>query len=141
MANLGKWNAAEAVTCVLFTELNGLANNAFSALSAAFANQTGLDIYCDVELLATFPTAPTMGNSMNLYLAPSIDDSNYGTDYGTCIPLAVFPLANVTSEQRVPAIVITLPPHSVKFRLENKSGQTLGNGAVRIARFDVNLNG
>lgn len=124
---------AAAITTLLSTELNALANNA-GALGVEYDNATNDYIYGLFELAATFGSNPTAGNTVDLYIIPAPDGTNYddatagasGAAPATCYA-GGFPLRAVTSAQKVPlglglAGGIPLPPCKFKIFLLNKSG-------------------
>jgi hypothetical protein len=93
---------------LLSTELNTLANNG-TALGSAFDNtvgQTG-DGYtlCDLELVVTFGTAPTINTGVSLWFLESQDGTNYEDgDNSTTpsrMPDVVFPVRAVNTAQRI----------------------------------------
>jgi hypothetical protein len=124
---------AAAISSIATTELNALANNA-GALGAEYDNSTGLYLYGLFELNVTFGTNPTAGNTVDLYLIPAPDGTNYddntaGASGAAPITTYVggFPLRAVTTAQKVPLslglTLINLPPTKFKAFLLNKSGQ------------------
>lgn len=122
---LGSQNGAT----VLSTDLNALANNAASALSAAIANQTNGDIEGRFELNVTFGTAPTADSVVEVYLVPALDATNYA-DYSPTGPIVdqatwagSFTLRAVTTAQRRVTRPCALPPTPFKIGVVNKSGQ------------------
>jgi hypothetical protein len=107
MSTTEKWLAGVQTT-LLTTELNGLINNSL-ALGAAFNNlqgQTG-DGYtlCDVELVATYGTAPAANTGVSVWFLGTQDGTNYEDgDTGITpgrMPDVVFPLRSVTTAQRI----------------------------------------
>jgi len=119
-----------ALTSLLTTELNALANNAGSALSAAYANETNLEMWAEFELVVDFVSAPTAESLVEIYIVKEVDSATY-TDYtsGTT-PVAnandlvgAFILKATTAAQRVPSTRIDLPFTDFKVGVINKSGQ------------------
>jgi hypothetical protein len=122
-----------AITTLLSTELNSLANNA-GALGVEYDNATNDYIYGLFELAATFGSAPTAGNTVDLYLIPCPDGTNYDdavTGASGAAPASCyaggFPLRAVTTAQRVPlgfgaSGPVLLPPCKFKAFVLNKSG-------------------
>jgi hypothetical protein len=109
MATTTEKYALGSQATLLSTGLNSLANNAL-ALSSAFNNVEGGgggDGYtlCDLELLVTFPVAPTANTAVVVWLLGSQDGTNYEDgDASTTparLPDAVFPVRAVTSAQRI----------------------------------------
>ncbi len=124
---------AGAIVSLATTELNSLANNA-GALGGEYDNATNQYLYGLFELNVTFGTNPTAGNTVDLYLVPCPDGSNYddaitgasGSAPATCYA-GGFPLRAVTTAQKVPLGLgqqgqIALPPVKFKAFLLNKSG-------------------
>jgi len=123
---------AAAITSLLTTELNALANVNASALGTEYDNATNLYPFGMFELNATFGTNPTAGSVCDLYLVPASDGTNYddSTTGATLLtPLTSFvgsfPLRAVTTAQKVPIGVvwrIELPPTKFKLQIINRSG-------------------
>jgi len=125
-----KWLAGEGATTALSTELNSLASNAFSALSAAIDNTTGLYPWMDLEVsLASF-TPGTGSPYVAVYVVYSLDGTNYektpNGSSGDKPPDAIFPLeASVAQASRVVISNIPISPLKFKLVLKNASGATL----------------
>jgi hypothetical protein len=125
---------AAAIATVASTELNSLANAA-GALGAEYDNATNLYMFGTFELNVTFGTNPTAGSTVDLYLIPAPDGTNYDdavTGAAGSAPntsyVGGFPLRAVTSAQKVPLGVgiagpVQLPPTKFKVFALNKSGQ------------------
>lgn len=122
-----------AITTLLSTELNSLANNA-GALGVEYDNATNDYIYGLFELNVTFGSNPTAGNTVDLYIIPAPDGTNYDdavTGASGSAPATSyaggFPLRAVTSAQKVPLGLglsgpVPLPPTKFKAFVLNKSG-------------------
>lgn len=124
---------AAAISSIATTELNSLANNA-GVLGAEYDNSAGLYMFGVFELNVTFGTNPTAGNTVDLYLIPAPDGTNYDdavTGASGAAPITTyvggFPVRAVTTAQKVPLglglTLINLPPTKFKAFLLNKSGQ------------------
>lgn len=125
---------AGSIVSLATTELNSLANNA-GALGVEYDNATNLYLFGLFELNVTFGSAPTANNTVDLYLIPCPDGTNYDdavTGASGSAPSTSyaggFPLRAVTSAQKVPLGLgvqgaIPLPPVKFKAFLLNKSGQ------------------
>jgi hypothetical protein len=125
---------AAAIATVASTELNSLANAA-GALGAEYDNATNLYMFGTFELNVTFGTNPTAASTVDLYLIPAPDGTNYDdavTGAAGSAPntsyVGGFPLRAVTSAQKVPLGVgiagpVQLPPTKFKVFALNKSGQ------------------
>lgn len=149
MANIGKWNTPSAVVTVLSTELNALGIGAMSAASTAIANQTNLDMYCDLEVnLASL--SPTAGAHIDIYILEAIDGTNYPAQSAadlrltTSQLLCAVPIGTTAAQpQRVAVRNIVLPPGSFKLIADNQAGVALGAtlNTVKIIPYNTNLNG
>jgi len=123
---------AASISTVLSTELNSLANNA-AALGTEYDNSSNLYLWATFELNVTFGSAPTAGNTVDLYIIPAPDGTNYDdntTGASGAAPstsyVGGFPLRAVTSAQKVPLGVVRrvdLPPTKFKIFVVNGSGQ------------------
>lgn len=123
---------AASIATVLSTELNSLANNA-AALGTEYDNSSNLYLWATFELNVTFGSAPTAGNTVDLYIIPAPDGTNFDdntTGASGAAPstsyVGGFPLRAVTSAQKVPLGVvrrIDLPPTKFKVFVVNGSGQ------------------
>lgn len=124
---------AGAIVSVATTELNSLANNA-GALGAEYDNATNLYLFGLFELNVTFGSNPTAGNTVDLYIIPAPDGTNYDdatTGASGAAPVTSyaggFPLRAVTTAQKVPLGLgamgyVQLPPTKFKVFALNKSG-------------------
>jgi hypothetical protein len=103
-------------------------------IGSAIDNATNLDVFADIELVWSFGTNPTAGNSLKLHLLWSQDGTNYeeGTGDGTtltsplpgCLVGTVSPAAD-TSTHRKLFRDIPLAPYKFKVLGENTAtGQT-----------------
>lgn len=126
-----KWEAA-AITSLLTTELNSLANGSTCALGTEYDNATNLYLYGLFELNVTFGSAPTAGNTVDLYIVPAPDGTNYDDGSASVTPPITnyaggFPLRAVTTAQKIaiggPLSLIWLPPLKFKVLVKNGSGQ------------------
>lgn len=124
---------AGSIATMASTELNSLANNA-GALGAEYDNATNLYLSGVFELNVTFGSAPTAGNTVDLYIIPAPDGTNYddavtgasGSAPASCYA-GGFPLRAVTTAQKVPLGVglsgpVPLPACKFKVFVLNKSG-------------------
>lgn len=124
---------AASITTVLSTELNSLANAAAALASSGYDNATNLYLWAMFELNVQFGSSPTAGNTVDLYIIPAVDGSNYDdavTGASGSAPstsyVGGFPLRAVTSAQKVPIGVarrVDLPPVPFKVFVVNNSGQ------------------
>lgn len=129
-----KWSAG-TLTTLASTELNSLANAA-GALGVEYDNTTNLLPFGMFELTVTFGSAPTAGKTVDLYIVPTIDGTNYSTNVTGASGYAQstsyvgsFPLQAVTTLQRlnVGGIgfrgTLFLPTTKFKAFILNSSGQ------------------
>ncbi len=133
---------AAAITTVASTELNSLANAAL-VLGAEYDNSTGLYLYGLFELNVTFGSNPTAGNTVDLYIIPAPDGTNYDdavTGAAGTAPITTyaggFPLRAVTTAQKVPLglglTLVNLPPTKFKVAVKNGSGQAFPSSGSTI---------
>ena len=142
-----KWTTPVAIETVISTDLNSLANGYGECPGAASPVATTIDgnLYADLELLTgTWGVAPTAGSLVEVYIVRRVDGTNYenytrgasgvGPANGY---VGGFPLAAVTSAQRVILPQITLPPTDFLFLFINKSGQTMNasGNTVKMRRY------
>jgi hypothetical protein len=122
MATTVKWGTPTART-------TGIAAEAIAAganfLGAAIDNATNRDRYLSVELVFTCAEAPTAGTTIELYILPSEDGTNYADGAAdldpASTPTAIFTVRAVTTAQRPPAEVnIPIPPKKFKLLLKSE---------------------
>src|SRR5215471_14506151 len=120
------WDPA-AITTLLSTELNSLGAGSGSALGTEYDNSTNLFIYALFELVATYGTAPTADTTVDLYLCPAPDGTNYDNGSATVQPanhaVGGFTLRNVTTAQKYSLWGIVLPPTKFKLHVLNNTDQ------------------
>ena len=135
---------AGSIVSVATTELNSLANNA-AALGAEYDNATNLYLFGLFELNVTFGSAPTAGKTVDLYIIPAPDGTNYddnttgasGAAPATCF-VGSFPLRAVTTAQKIPLGLaaqgyVQLPPTKFKvFVVNNASGQSFPSSGSTV---------
>ena len=122
-----------AITTLLSTELNSLANGSSSALGTEFDNTAAAYTLGLFELSVTFASAPGAGSLINLYLVSAPDGTNYDDGSSSVTPPSTayvggFPLRAVTTAQKVslgggPLLLIYLPLLKFKILAVNGSGQ------------------
>jgi hypothetical protein len=122
-----KWLAPDTLTTALSTELNGLANNAYSSLSATIDNETGLFQYIDLELvLAAQGAARSSGAWVGVYIAAAVDPTPTFPDTSNdafAEPLAAFQLDAATTARRLTKTNIVIPPLKFRLYVKNNTGQ------------------
>ncbi len=135
-----KWKATGASGgTVLTTELNSLANGAFSAYGTEINNATGLHTYgwLDVVLASLNPTS---GASMTLFMVPTYDGTNYPDVPSTTNPAAQFivqtiDVATGSAAKRVGTGTFRIPPFKVKFVLLNSTNVALGASSNTVTLY------
>jgi hypothetical protein len=126
MAGEFKWKA-DSITSLLTTELNSLANNTGSAVGTEYDNSTNLNMYADFELNVTFGGNATADTTVDLYLIPAADGTNYDDGSATVQPLnhyvGSFSLRAATAHKVVLRNIV-IPPTKFKVIVYNNgSGQ------------------
>ena len=118
-----KWLAAEAITSALTTELNALANGAYSAASAAIDNSAGLYPFMALELYLGSLT-PAAGQYCAAYILYCLDGTNYEDGGGAVAPAAatlaaVFDLTVSAGVKWRMRVGIPIDPYPFKLVLVN----------------------
>jgi hypothetical protein len=130
-----KWKGyAAAAASRLTTELNSLANNSTSALSAEIDNTTNLYRFADFELNLASLT-PTGTPYVSVYIVPTIDGTNYpGWDAGASPGNANnnYWVGDIQLKAAAGTVLqalrgVLLPPGKYKVGLRNASGVTLAS--------------
>jgi hypothetical protein len=144
MASTFKHTTPEAIQTALTTELNSLANGAYSNASGAIDNLTGLYTHMALELYLDSLT-PVAGQTIAVYLVPSIDGTNYEDGGGAVAPPAIsylcsFDLRAAAAAQRRAQTDIPIPPFAFKLILGNlaiTSGVALAaaNNTLKYRRY------
>jgi hypothetical protein len=129
---LQKHTALSSHTTLLSTELNALSSGSRTNASAMVDNDNASNRYLfgAFELVCTFGVAPTAGKTLDLYLLPSVDGTNFADGASTVAPsestyVGSFAVRGVTSAQRLVLAYVALPPTDFKALLVNNSGQSL----------------
>lgn len=123
MASTFKWATPENIATALSTELNSLANGSYSNASSAIDNLTGLYTHMALELYLASLT-PVAGQTIAVYLVPTIDGTNYEDGGGATAPpniayLCSFDLRAATAAQYRAVVDIPIPPFAFKLILNN----------------------
>jgi hypothetical protein len=127
MANAIKWEAAwTSRSTVLTTELNALADAAYSAIGTEIDNATNLDTYGKVVVVLA-SLDPAAGAVVELYMVTAPDGTNYddapsATNLATHLLVAVIPVDSASSAKRCMSPVFMLQPAKTKFYLRNACG-------------------
>jgi len=132
MATEHKWEAPAAVQTYLSTELNALADGG-NKPGAAIDNQTDgtNDLYASLELyLAAQGSARDAGATVDVYLLPSVDGTNYCYGSDSDDPPATayvgsFVLDAATAARYATLHNLPVPPLRFKLLLVNNTGQAL----------------
>ncbi len=108
--------------------LNGLASGAGVASGTVSNDDTAeRDRFADAELLVTFGTAPVADLSVALYLRRSINGTDFEDASASRPPanglVGVFPVAALTTAQRLLIPGIVLPPTDFQWYVVNNAGQ------------------
>lgn len=118
------------LTSILTTELNALASLAW-AISAAVNNTTALNMLADLELKVAYATAPTAGDTVDVYVIPAIDGTpTYADGSATVVPqgalfVGSFELRAVNTAQILALLGIPTPPYNFKYLIKNNSAQAM----------------
>jgi hypothetical protein len=149
MATTEKY-ALGAVASLMTTELNSLANNALAASSSSYNNIQaggGGDGYtlCDLELVATFGTAPTANTGVSVWFLARPDGTNFEDGSASITPArlpdAVIPVRAVTTAQRIVRRIL-LPWGVFSTLLKNDgTGQALAASANTLKVLPVTPQG
>lgn len=137
-----KWAVTEAIQSALTTELNSLANAAYSAVSAVIDNEADLYQFMALELVLASLT-PTGTPSCSVYLLPAVDDTNYPDGGGATAPplgtlIAVFDLSTSATAKRRTAVNIAIPPYKFKLLVLNSAGPALASSGntLKYSRYN-----
>lgn len=120
----------ETILSLLTTELNSLANNGYTAASAAQgADGTGGPLYGDFELVLA-SLNPTAFNIAELYILRAADGTNYedapsSTNPGGTTFAGIFVGATGSAAKRIVLADVPLPPGLWKAIVKNTSGVSL----------------
>jgi hypothetical protein len=148
MANRGIWSLFGSNPTTVLNTGATLATATMSAASSTYANQTNLDLYCDVEVNIG-ALSPSAGAYVAIYILAAVDGTNFPAQSDADLRLTttqlfcVIPIGTTASTaQRVAARNLLLPPQPVQFKLDNQTGATLPSGwTVKIDAYSYNLNG
>lgn len=115
----------QSLTNAMTTELNSLGNGSAAVATSGIDNTANLDLWADFQLNVTFGSAPTAGTTVDLYLIPSLDGTNYADSGVTLGPYYVgaFPLRATTSAQIQVVTRVPLIPGKFKPYVVNNAGQ------------------
>jgi len=143
MPNAVLWQAAPTSRSTgLSTELNSLADAAFSGVGSAFDNTSNGDQWAavDIVLASLTPVAPAY---LSLYLVQSIDGTTYedapsSTNPGTHMVVATVLVTTGAAAKRIMSPWFRIPPGKFKFVLLNKAGVALGASGNTVTLYTDN---
>lgn len=150
MPNQTLWDDPEAITTLL--TFNAVSAGAASSLGSEYNNLTSKNRWGLFELVVDWDTtAPTAGGTIDLYLSPSVDDTNF-IDTPTPPPDSLFvgwfePAAVLTSQRLLlksfadPGSLVLLPPLKLKALVVNNTDQptTSGSHTVKLRAFNEEI--
>ena len=125
------------------TELNSLANNGFSAVSAAFDNTSNLNQWFWFEVILA-SLNPTAGAYVNIYAVPSLDLTNYAdapssTNPGNHLLVATLSITTGSAAKRQATVeAVKLPPGKWKFVVKNGCGVAFASSGNSINIYSSN---
>jgi hypothetical protein len=141
VASMGQSGFLAAPATVTIT-INSVANGA-RAVSTALDNATDKALWAMLELVANLAVAPVQGAALEMYLLPSIDETNFADGDAATAPnpgnlAAIFTLRAVTG-QRLVIPRILLPPGQYKWLINNTSGQAFAasGNVLRERRWEL----
>lgn len=115
---------AGSITSLLTTELNALAAGAGSALGTEFDNSTNLLIFGSFQLDVTFAVNPIVDTTVDLYLIPAPDGTNYNNGSASIQPqnfaIGSFNIRAASTQQLLYLWGVQLPP--TKFKMIGFNG-------------------
>jgi hypothetical protein len=145
MTTTFKWAAWASRSTGLTTELNSLANGAYSAAGSAFDNTTNLDEWAAAEI-ALASLNPTAGAYLQLFLVQSLDGTNYedaasSTNPGYHQSIAVVSLTTGAAAKKIDTAPFRIPPGKFKLVLLNKAGVALAASGNTVTLYTANETG
>ena len=129
----------------LTTEMNSIANGSYSSAPGAYDNTGNNDEWGIVELnLASLN--PTAGAYVQVFLAQSVDGSNYedapaSTNPGYQMVVASIPITTGTATKRGTSPPFRLPPGKFKMYLLNRTGVSFAASANTLKLYTFNEQG
>jgi len=133
---------ANPITTLLSTELNSLGAAAGSNLGTEFDNSTGLWFFGLFQLDVTFAVAPALDSTIDLYLVPCPDGTNYNNggsaSQPTCFLEGSWPMRAITTQQLLTIRDIVLPPTKFKLMAFNNTAQAFpaSGSTVKMIAYD-----
>ncbi len=116
-----------AITTLLSTELNSIAAAAGSALGTEYDNATNCFMYGLFEFTVTFGTGPTADTTVDLYVVPAPDGTNYDDGSNAIFAqnhaVGGYNMRSVTTAQKLSMWGVLLPPTKFKVNMRNNTNQ------------------
>jgi len=144
MASAVKWEAVwTSRGTVLTTELNSLANGAYSAVGTEIDNSVNLDQYGKAEIYLG-SLSPAAGAYVQLHMNTAPGGTNYEDVPAAANPanhtvVAVIPLnTTATSVKRVMTPMFVMQPAKTKFVLYNAAGVALAATTNTVTLYTTN---
>lgn len=138
-----KWDAAVAAgSNLLTTELNSLANGAYSAVGTEYDNSTSLNRFMALEInLASLN--PTAGAFIELFLTVALGGTNYedppsSTNPGRDMLIGTKPITTGLGTKRASIRDIEIPPCKFKLVLYNATNVSLGASGNTVTPYFYN---
>jgi hypothetical protein len=149
MTARGIWSLFGSNPTTLLNPGTTLATATMSAASSTYANQTNLDLYCDMEFYSGSTFSPSAGAFVAVYIWVALDGTNFPAQSDADLRLTstqlfcVIPIGTTaTTAQRVTVRNLLLPPQPVQFKLDNQTGATLPSSwTLKMDAYSYNLNG
>jgi hypothetical protein len=150
MANRGIWSLFGSNPTTVLNPGTTLATATMSVASSTYANQTNLDLYCDIEFYSGSTFSPSATPAfVAVYVLVAVDGTNFPAQSDADLRLTstqlfcVIPIGTTAATaQRVAARNILLPPQPIQFKLDNQTGATIPSSwTLKIDAYSYNLNG
>lgn len=130
-----KWSSpASAVTVINGDATAPTLKNLASAARKLGNEQDGatsLNLYAAFELLCRFASLPASGSVVSMYFVKCLDGTNYEDGSDSVTPngpiVRVFPIAALTTQQRIMVHHVLLPPFKFKPLIVNTAGVAMTN--------------
>ena len=141
MPNLILWDAVPTSEgTVLTTELNSLADGAWSGLGSEYDNTADLRQYFMVRVAVDFVAAPSTGGFVTLFALHAMDGTNYPTldsdnDPRAGHQVATIEVIDTTAAQVRDSGIFSLPPWKTKFILKNAAGQAFPSSGSTVTLY------
>lgn len=118
----------DSLQTMLTTELNSLGSGTATGVGTEYDNSSNLYMFADFELNVTFGTGPTANTTVDLYIIPALDGTNYDTGDSTHVPpnggIGSFMVFNSTSAQKLVLRGVMIPPCKFKLIAVNQTNQS-----------------